>query len=364
MIMSPQIFQRVSTTQKHVKLSYCISLLMLLMAFAVQVPNATAQGSAITPVNIFNAGHNLGLLINASGAGVQTGTYGTWAANTTVEWTASFTPMPTGYAASSLSGPYPNEAIVRYQRQLELITTYSTLCKDPFLKASPWAKHAMKLYRAGYNYGRVNVITAMDCLECLKSPLLALGLDLQDVGLETDNLIIEIVGVILETTSNEIRLTNSRSKDIEVLQGLRGVIINAVNLALTEFSSEPQQCGLSIPSGSGISPTSAADAPFEGSPLGKWKSSYGDIDFKGQPDGTLRSDYGSGSGRLFVHFDGSAFEGYWVQDYPKTYCSSLKDGSSYWGRIRFEYDPAKKVFNGAWGYCEGEMSRKDWQMWR
>lgn len=356
--MSVRIFQRVSAIQERGNLSFWISATVLLMACAIQTPHAVAQGSAITPSHIFNAGYNLGLLIEASGAGVQAGTYGVWAANTTAEWTASWTPIPAGYAASPLSGPYPLQAVIHYQKQLELMMTYSTLCKDPLLKASPWAKHAIKVFRAGYNFGRVNVLTALDCPECLKSPLFAVGLDLQDTGLETKNTIITENGIILKTLANGIKLTGSRAEDIATLQALRGLILISFNIVGTEMPLVPQPCG-AIPD---ATPTPASSAP-DASPLGVWHSSYGDIDFKAEADGTLRSTYGSNNARLLVRFDGSVFEGIWAKDYPRPYCSTTRDGSSYWGRVRFEYDAKKDKYVGKWGYCENEMDR-DWSMWR
>lgn len=356
--MSIRIFQRVSAIPERGNLSFWMSAILLLMACTIQTPHAAAQGSAITPINIFNAGYNLGLLIEASGAGVQAGTYDVWAANTTAEWTASWTPIPAGYAASLLTGPYPLAAEIHYQKQLELMMTYSTLCKDPFLKASPWAKHAMKVFRAGYYYGRVNVITAMDCLECLKSPLFSVGVDLQDIGLETANTIIYENGIILKTLAKGIVLSNSRTEDIATLQALRGFILISFNIVGIELPTDPQPCGLPVP----VEPETES-SPFDGSPLGKWKSSYGDLDFEAEGDGTLRSAYGGSNGRLLVRFEGSVFEGFWVKDYPRTYCSTTRDGSSYWGRVRFEYDPKKKKFVGNWGYCEKEMDR-EWSLWR
>ncbi len=318
---SVQLVQSTSSIRNQSKLRFWMSTIVFTIMLAMYTLNVSGQGSAITPINIFNAGYNLGLLVEASGASVQSGTYDTWAANTSAEWTTSWTPMPAGYASAPLFGSYPLDAVIRYEKQIELMMTYSTLCKDPFLKASPWSKHALKIYRAGYNLGRVNVLTAMECLECLKSPLYYAGVDLYDLGLETENTIIAENGIILTTLANGITRTTSISEDIATLQALRGLILTSLALVNIELPTDPQPCG-PIPSADSGTGTS----PFDGSPLGKWKSSYGDLDFEKDSDGTLRSSYGGSNGRLLVHFNGPLIEGIWVKDYPKPYCPISRIG--------------------------------------
>ena len=52
------------------------------------------------------------------------------------------------------------------------------------------------------------------------------------------------------------------------------------------------------------------------------------------------------------YFDGGAsFEGYWVQDKSGQECSSIVDGSRYYGKVWFKMVSEGK-FEGRWGYCD------------
>lgn len=54
-------------------------------------------------------------------------------------------------------------------------------------------------------------------------------------------------------------------------------------------------------------------------------------------------------------------EGVWVKDKSGS-CDTERDGSSYWGRVRLEYDIERNRYVGGWGYCDKEPTLA-WEMW-
>lgn len=52
-------------------------------------------------------------------------------------------------------------------------------------------------------------------------------------------------------------------------------------------------------------------------------------------------------------------DGYWTQSTSAQRCDSQKDGSYYYGRMTFSFDPSMESFAGQWGYC-GEVPDKSW----
>ncbi len=66
------------------------------------------------------------------------------------------------------------------------------------------------------------------------------------------------------------------------------------------------------------------------------------------------------NGRLLGKYSDQSFEGYWVQDGGSALCQGSVDGSSYYGRVRFEDKPGTDdEFVGKWSFCEGEP-QYDW----
>ena len=41
-------------------------------------------------------------------------------------------------------------------------------------------------------------------------------------------------------------------------------------------------------------------------------------------------------------------------DSAPTECDKERDGTSYWGKLKFEMSDAGRTYTGKWGYCEAE----------
>lgn len=96
---------------------------------------------------------------------------------------------------------------------------------------------------------------------------------------------------------------------------------------------------------------------------GVWRSTYhGEVTFTVYPDGRVLGTYDYNNGRIIGTFDGSVLEGFWVTD-NYNYCGSLVDGSGYWGRVRFEYNPETRRFEGELGYCDRPFDTH-WNLFR
>lgn len=90
---------------------------------------------------------------------------------------------------------------------------------------------------------------------------------------------------------------------------------------------------------------------------GVWDTTYGEMVLEN--DGGV---YDGGDGRVyFERIDARTFVGVWVEwdnsDYPA--CSENRYDSSYWGRLRFEFDETLNTFTGLWSYC-GEKLTNTW----
>lgn len=328
--------------------------IVIILGWGLAVPSMGQNNSAVTPANLFNAGYNLGLLVDASGQGVQAATYPVWAANATAEWSAAWEPVPVGFEYPLLSGSYPFDAVYRYESQLENTMQYSALCKDPLLKANPWAKNAIWVYRAGFYFGKVNVITATDCLECLTGPLVQLASDLESLGKATENAMIKEYASNLMEIAFGIRITNSRAEDIAVLQSLRAVILEEnFEPLMDELPLIPQPCG----------PLGAVGTGSPATIEMKFSSTYGELDFEKKADGTYRSNYGkSEKKKLIVKYDGKFIVGFWLHEGTRKYCDEAFEGSQYWGKVSFVWNLETQRFEGLWGYCDAKPT-KNWDIW-
>ena len=109
-----------------------------------------------------------------------------------------------------------------------------------------------------------------------------------------------------------------------------------------------------------IAPTSAALAAdpsirTKGEPATFTRSSFGELVTKLGNDDTVAGTFDSG-GKLLVkgNMDNPTYVGFWTADSAPTECDKERDGTSYWGKLKFEMSDAGRTYTGKWGYCEAE----------
>ena len=89
---------------------------------------------------------------------------------------------------------------------------------------------------------------------------------------------------------------------------------------------------------------------------GRFSTTYGIVTFNSS--GPRAADYPSDNGRLFGNYSESVLSGYWVETKAARKCSTPKDGTLYWGKIRFTFDFYFNEYHGVWGYCDDEPKSK------
>ncbi|MDH3671174.1 MAG: toll/interleukin-1 receptor domain-containing protein [Gammaproteobacteria bacterium] len=89
--------------------------------------------------------------------------------------------------------------------------------------------------------------------------------------------------------------------------------------------------------------------------LGKWDTTEGTMRIV-STSGKVAT-YDKDNGRIVGKIQGQSLTGYWVEDGSDEACSSQKDGSKYWGRLKLNFDENFTTFEGTWGYCDKESSR-------
>jgi hypothetical protein len=101
---------------------------------------------------------------------------------------------------------------------------------------------------------------------------------------------------------------------------------------------------------------------------GVWDTTYGPLDFKvtdikdaaGAVIGKAASaPYKSEGGTVSGELKGSTLVGYWHEPYSSVKCSTVRAGTSYWGRVEFVFNPAVDAYKGTWGYCD-EVPERGW----
>lgn len=107
---------------------------------------------------------------------------------------------------------------------------------------------------------------------------------------------------------------------------------------------------------SGIVRSALAQAPSAVA-SGIYKSTYGDITFTRRSDASVRGTYPTDSGRIIGTISGNMLVGYWVEENAAQRCEQNRDGSPYWGRIRYQFTDDGRAFTGIWGYCKAEPHR-------
>jgi hypothetical protein len=101
-------------------------------------------------------------------------------------------------------------------------------------------------------------------------------------------------------------------------------------------------------------PTQGADKPVDFT--GSWMTTEGIVPFT-QNGAALKGTYPLNKGRISATVTGDTAEGYWAQSDSVHRCTGTKDGSHYWGRVKFAADPGGQTFSGRRNYCDLEVSK-------
>jgi hypothetical protein len=104
-------------------------------------------------------------------------------------------------------------------------------------------------------------------------------------------------------------------------------------------------------------PAAVADAagkPFDFT--GTWMTTEGITPFT-QHGAHLTGTYPLNKGRMTLTVSGDTAEGYWAQSDSVHRCTGTKDGSHYWGRVKFTAEPGGQTFKGRRNYCTLDVSK-------
>jgi hypothetical protein len=101
-------------------------------------------------------------------------------------------------------------------------------------------------------------------------------------------------------------------------------------------------------------PAVAAEKPFDFT--GSWLTTEGITPFT-QSGAALKGTYPLKGGRISATVTGNTAEGYWAQSDSVHRCAGAKDGSHYWGRVKFTADPGGQTFKGRRNYCDLDVSK-------
>lgn len=89
-------------------------------------------------------------------------------------------------------------------------------------------------------------------------------------------------------------------------------------------------------------------ATFAGSSFGQLVTVLGDDD---TVSGTFDNE-----GKMTVkgNMNDPSYVGIWTASTAPTECDGEKDGTTYWGKVKFEMTDAGRTYTGKWGYCEAD----------
>ena len=96
----------------------------------------------------------------------------------------------------------------------------------------------------------------------------------------------------------------------------------------------------------------AADKAFDFT--GSWQTTEGIVPFT-QSGAELKGTYPLNKGRMHLTVTGDTAEGYWAQSDSVHRCTEAKDGTNYWGKVKFKADPGGQTFSGRRNYCERDV---------
>jgi len=92
-----------------------------------------------------------------------------------------------------------------------------------------------------------------------------------------------------------------------------------------------------------------------------WDSSEGPMGLLDADEGKFFGFYNQEDhGRLLLQRNESDVTGYWVENNSRQQCASERDGSRYWGRIKWKFDDKFSSFSGSWSYCDADPSGSKW----
>ncbi len=104
----------------------------------------------------------------------------------------------------------------------------------------------------------------------------------------------------------------------------------------------------------------STDGEAGGIPQGTWTTTYGTMTFGPITQGQrIRATYSAAS-RIAGALSGRTLDGVWVQPASGRRCATPYDGSFYWGRMRFEFAPDWRSFQGTWSYCDEPPGSSSW----
>ncbi|MBF0277046.1 MAG: pentapeptide repeat-containing protein [SAR324 cluster bacterium] len=109
--------------------------------------------------------------------------------------------------------------------------------------------------------------------------------------------------------------------------------------------------------GSGPVLTETAMPPFAVI-AGSWDSSEGKMQVY-QNGNNVSGIYGSDNGKISGILSGNTLSGLWTENSSSKKCATARNGSYYWGQIRFTFQNPQQ-FNGVWGYCNEPLSGTNW----
>ena len=94
--------------------------------------------------------------------------------------------------------------------------------------------------------------------------------------------------------------------------------------------------------------------------IGKWSTSFGDVEISSDGMATyVDADTNTTAHIYFQQEDAHTISGYWIEAESGANCGVAREGSNYWGRIRWSFDDTFSSFSGVWSYCDAEPS-SDW----
>jgi hypothetical protein len=93
----------------------------------------------------------------------------------------------------------------------------------------------------------------------------------------------------------------------------------------------------------------------KGEPATFTGSSFGQLVTKLAADDMVTGSFDN-DGELKVkgNMNDASYIGYWTASTAPKECDEEKDGSSYWGKVKFEMSDAGRTYTGKWGYCDAE----------
>ncbi len=106
-------------------------------------------------------------------------------------------------------------------------------------------------------------------------------------------------------------------------------------------------------------PTAVAVRPSTSRSIGgKWKTDGEDerISFPNVSDGSVVGSYTPNEGRIVGRLKNGHLTGIWVERFSRESCKTEKEGSKYWGKLAFTFNPDVTKFSGSWGYCDDAPS--------